>query len=148
MKISSKAFTLIELLVVIAIIGVLSSVVLVSLNSARGDARDVTRSAQAKELKKALEVYYLEHGSYPVTTCTPIQSVTELAPYINIDGLQDPYFNTQFRYRGTGGGYAFRIHYEDTDMPGTSSSGVCLTGVNFSGNVCSWGLQDDICEGV
>ncbi len=61
----SRAFTLIELLVVIAIIGLLSSVVFASLNSARKKAR-ITRSIQdLKELQKALEMYYADHGSYP-----------------------------------------------------------------------------------
>ncbi|MCX6785799.1 MAG: type II secretion system protein [Candidatus Komeilibacteria bacterium] len=38
-----KGFTLIELLVVIAIIGLLSSLAVVNLNSARGKARDAKR---------------------------------------------------------------------------------------------------------
>lgn len=62
-----RGFTLIELLVVIAIIGILASVVLTSLNTARAKARDTVRIAQLKEVEKALKLYYTEHGSYPTT---------------------------------------------------------------------------------
>src|SRR3989344_2432781 len=54
----SRGFTLIELLVVIAIIGLLSSVVLASLNGARVKARDARRVADLKQLQVALELYY------------------------------------------------------------------------------------------
>ncbi len=49
-KVTNKGFTLIELLVVIAIIGLLSSVVLASLNTARGKARDAKRVAELSSL--------------------------------------------------------------------------------------------------
>ena len=62
---NSKGFTLIELLVVIAIIGVLSSVVLVSLSAAREKARDAARKSDITQIAKALEMYYLDHGHYP-----------------------------------------------------------------------------------
>lgn len=61
-----KGFTLIELLVVIAIIGILSSVVLASLNSARTKARDTRRIADLKQLQIAMELYFDANGSYPV----------------------------------------------------------------------------------
>ncbi|MDQ1299878.1 MAG: ral secretion pathway protein [Patescibacteria group bacterium] len=63
----TRGFTLIELLVVIAIIGILSSVVLASLNSARTKARDTVRKSDLKQLQTALELYYNSSGSYPST---------------------------------------------------------------------------------
>ena len=62
----SRAFTLIELLVVIAIIGLLSSVVLASLDTARAKARDAKRFSDLEQVQVALEAYYADHGSYPV----------------------------------------------------------------------------------
>ncbi len=54
----SGGFTLIELLVVIAIIGILSSVVLASLNTARAKARDTRRLADINQIRTALELYF------------------------------------------------------------------------------------------
>jgi type II secretion system protein G len=63
---SGKGFTLIELLVVIAIIGLLSSIVLASLNTARAKARDARRVSDLKQMQVALELYHLTNGSYPL----------------------------------------------------------------------------------
>ncbi len=66
-KHAPKGFTLIELLVVISIIGVLSSVVLASLNTARAKGRDATRKQQMIQLRNSLEIYFAANGSYPST---------------------------------------------------------------------------------
>lgn len=63
----NKGFTLIELLVVIAIIGLLSSVVMASLNSARAKARDTARKQSLVQLRNALQMYFADNGSFPVT---------------------------------------------------------------------------------
>ena len=61
----TKGFTLLELLVVIAIIGVLSAVVLASLNSSREKASNSAILSQMNEYQKALELYYSDTGVYP-----------------------------------------------------------------------------------
>lgn len=53
-----RGFTLIELLVVIAIIGILSSVVLVSLNSARSRGQDAAIKANLSGVRTQAELYY------------------------------------------------------------------------------------------
>lgn len=64
-KNNSKGFTLIELLVVIAIIGLLSTLAVVALNSARQKSRDSKRVADIKQIQTALELYYADQNGYP-----------------------------------------------------------------------------------
>lgn len=61
-----KAFTLIELLVVIAIIGLLASIVLVSVNSVRKKARDARRKTDLRQIVTAMELYYDKYGTYVI----------------------------------------------------------------------------------
>ena len=88
-------FTLIELLVVVAIIGILSSVILASLNSARTKARDTRRIADLRQIRTALELFYDANGYYPQSGCgwdcngykysndsSWDSLATDLAPYI------------------------------------------------------------------
>jgi prepilin-type N-terminal cleavage/methylation domain-containing protein len=60
-----KAFTLIELLVVIAIIGLLSTIVLSSLSSAREKARDAKKGVIVKQWITALALNYDTTDEYP-----------------------------------------------------------------------------------
>ena len=64
---TKKGFTLIELLVVIAIIGILSSIVIASLNNARKKSRDARRVADIKQVQLALEMYFDSNRAYPLT---------------------------------------------------------------------------------
>lgn len=74
-----RGFTLIELLVVIAIIGILVSIVLVSLNSARSKARDAQRVSDFKTLATAIQAYSIDNNYLPrnfAGWCTYISNPT------------------------------------------------------------------------
>lgn len=65
---NKKGFTLVELLVVIAIIGLLSTLAIVALGTARQKSRDAKRLSDLRQLETALELYYNDHTAYPTGT--------------------------------------------------------------------------------
>lgn len=64
MKKLQKGFTLIELLVVIAIIGILSSVVLASLTTARSKGTDAAIQSAMSNMRAQAELYYSSNNTY------------------------------------------------------------------------------------
>lgn len=93
---NKKGFTLIELLVVISLIGVLATLVLANLNSARERARDAGRKSDLRNIQTALRLYYNDTSSYPTSSAG--------AP-VACDGTcswgQQPWSNDGITYMGT-----------------------------------------------
>jgi len=151
----NKGFTLLELLVVIAIIGILSSVVLASLNNARVRARDTNRITDVKQIQLALELYFDSNSSaYPT-------ALTDLVPlYISVEprdpSTGDSYF---YAYSSTGSDYHLgalmedagnSLLTEDADRDSSVESFVSLdtrilTGFNGGSTDCVSGSGADQC---
>lgn len=72
-----EGFTLIELLVVIAIIGVLSAVVLASLNSARNKGADAAIKSNINNARAQAELFYDTASSYD-NVCTDTNGVVKM----------------------------------------------------------------------
>jgi prepilin-type N-terminal cleavage/methylation domain-containing protein len=82
---TTRGFTLIELLVVIAIIGILSSIVLSSLNTARNKGMDAGAKSTLSDARAQAQLFYGENNNKFVQL---IASATDVChPLANINAL-------------------------------------------------------------
>ena len=155
-----KGFTLIELLVVIAIIGLLASVIMVSLANARSKARDTKRIADVEQMMKALELYYSINGQYPASGGSTAPNGTwsgsnnaswdtlQTAMSQAIGDLPEDPQNSASGWAGTAGtfvysyyagcnrqAYAIVYRLENPSMKQSPGVNVCGTVLNYSGTV-------------
>jgi len=156
-----KAFTLIELLVVIAIIGLLSTIVLVSLNTARAKARDARRKADLHQIQLALEFYYDKYGYYPCSQHTAYLVGNDwVSTLLKNEGFMSS-VPSDPRYKGGGWGndyqyytnnptcstYALRAPLETTSDSKTHNYPNGTTCVTSGLPACSWYGMNCIYEG-
>jgi general secretion pathway protein G len=132
----SRGFTLIELLVVIAIIGILSSVVLASLNTARLKSRDTRRLSDVKQLQLALALYYDSNSSgYPAT-------LAGLAPtYIPVVPT-DPVGAAAYRYSALGSGVSCTAYHLGATMEETTNQALTGDVDAAAGTACTGSAAD------
>ncbi|MEO6536770.1 MAG: prepilin-type N-terminal cleavage/methylation domain-containing protein [Candidatus Paceibacterota bacterium] len=138
MKASNRAFTLLELLVVIAIIGILSSIVLASLNSARMRSRDSVRRSDMHQIQTALQLYWLQNnGTYPVISGQA--KASELAPAlvptyiasIPTDPVNTPVYMYSYYTVSPYNAYTLLVNYEG-DAP------VSTCRIDINGGYTPW----------
>jgi len=125
----SKGFTLIELLVVIAIIGLLATVVLVSVTNSRQKARDVRRISDLRQITLALEMYAEANNRlYPdggdgrtANGCNDwnaaVNGLTVIQPQYISALPSDPTGTTPYAYESDGSDYVLRAQTERATEP-------------------------------
>lgn len=143
---SSKGFTLIELLVVIAIIGILSSVVLASLNSARKKGRDARRVADIKQIQLALELYYDANSNYPTsaqyyTAGPPVTSALVTGGFISAVPT-DPLTQLSYSYAALGSGTTCSSYHLGATIETPNHSALTADIDAAAGTVCTGGGTD------
>jgi len=128
-----RGFTLLEILIVIAVFGLLATLAVLSLNSARASLRDAQRLSDVSVLRAGLSQYWLEKASYPISegadlgapgTGTDILSTNG---FVSRDDSTTPIYlqrvpvgprgGEYYRYRGSSDGYSIRFVTEtETDL--------------------------------
>jgi len=111
-----KGFTLIELLVVIAIIGLLASIVLVSVNSVRRKARNATKLETIHTLINAFNLGLSDGGSLPVPSLSTFfgACLNANCPEGQIDATVDAFLAPYLPQKpliSSGGGASDKFYY-------------------------------------
>jgi prepilin-type N-terminal cleavage/methylation domain-containing protein len=127
-----KGFTLVELIVVIAIIGILSAVVIGSLNDARSKGRDSKRIADLSNIQLALALYLNKYSTYPTGGWADLKTELEDERFIS-ELPQDPINSGDniYTYISDGPNYCLAANLERPTTLVTLNQS-CVTGI--SGN--------------
>lgn len=123
-----RGFTLLEILIVIAVFGLLATLAVLSLNSARASLRDAQRISDVSILRAGLGQYWLEKATYPVSDGMnlgePGSGSDKLsnAGFVAAEDVSTPVYlervptgpkvNEYYQYRGGPSGYSIRFQTE------------------------------------
>jgi prepilin-type N-terminal cleavage/methylation domain-containing protein len=141
-KIYKKGFTLIELLVVISIIGLITSVILAALSSARAKALDARRKSDLAQISKAIEFYYDKYNTYPRSAgwCTNISNpasgwgasfqadIQEWLPKVPLDPVYANTYQDYFYRNIDGRSYNLYAELDTVDVADDQLSGCARIG--------------------
>lgn len=159
MKNKKLGFTLIELLVVMCIMGILTVIGLANFRNAQVKARDAQRKSDLNQIKKALEMYYNDYGSYPSSevalggkikivsttfdwkTNTTIGAELKDANTTYIKELPgDPSSSQQYCYKSSGPSFQLYATLENTQDPQCITTN-CPLNRSCGGNTYNYGIS-------
>lgn len=135
----SRGFTLIELLVVIAVIGILSAVVLASLNIARSKGNDAAVQANLTTIQTQTEIYFGGAGVSTYGSVLPVSgSCTTAGTMFMTDMILKNTISSAEAVNGSSIGMVCNVAADSTayavSSPLTSMTGYwCIDSAGFSG---------------
>jgi prepilin-type N-terminal cleavage/methylation domain-containing protein len=129
----TRGFTLIELLVVIAIIGILSSVVLASLNTARNKGNDANVKANLATIAVQAELYYDQntnaYGTVSGASCSATGTLFADATITNAINSAEAANGTS-NLTCTNSSSAYRVY---SPLPSNTATYWCVDSTGFKG---------------
>ena len=134
-------YTLLELLVVMGILAVLTAVATPQLMAYFGKAKTQTAQLQIENIGTALELYYMENGTYPSASVglkalveAPPEAPRWNGPYLKkAKNLLDPWGHPyQYNYPGSDGQY--EVYSTGPTGKGTSASAAQTTSFRSAGS--------------
>ncbi len=146
--IKKSGFTLIEMMVVVLIIGLLASIVTISVNNARMRGRDARRQADVDTIRNAVELLLNQNnGTWPagivnLTTYTTSVGWGTFGTALTGAGVLSvmptpPVATTSYRFRRNGNNYEVDAQMEVTGAgtPAATDGGDCATRVELGTNL-------------
>ena len=136
---TGAGFTLIELLVVISIIGILATLVMANLNSARSRARDAERKSDMRNISTALRLYYNDKSTFPATFTFGAAFVSGTTTYMQ-NAPNDPLYNASdttpihyvYTQTNSGDGFTLKACLENgSDKQGVAADFSCSSNWMF-----------------
>jgi prepilin-type N-terminal cleavage/methylation domain-containing protein len=133
MRRQKPGFTILEILIVLAVFGLLATLAVLSLNSARARVRDAQRLSDVSTISAGLSRYWLEKATYPASAGIDLGTPGTNAEVLSAGGFEKrqsaqspiyldrlptgPNLNEYYRYKGGANGYSIRFVTEsDTDL--------------------------------